>query len=151
MKGTIIDLIPIMIITFVLLVGLVFGSILYNEFKGTDIWDPTYTGDIETTFSILDYGAVFIIIASGLATVVFAFFIRTHPIFFVVSLILMIIVVMVSGPVTNAFMGFAQDDDIADTANDFPMTLEFMGILPYTVLAFAVLIVIGLYVKPGGV
>lgn len=138
-----------MVITFVLLIGLVIGSLLYTEFSQTDVWDETYSGDVETTLSVLDYGSLFIVIMLGMSTVISAFFIKTHPVFFPVSLILFLIVLMISGPLTNAFIGVAQDDRIIATSNQFPITLQTLGNIPYIILGLGAMILIGLYAKPG--
>ena len=150
MRGTIVDTIPIMVITFVLLIGLVVGSLLYTEFSQTDVWNETYSGDVETTLSVLDYGTLFIVIILGMSTVISAFFIKTHPVFFPVSLILLLVVLMISGPLTNAFMGVAQDEKLVDTSNQFTVTLQTLGNLPYIILVLSAMILIGLYAKPGG-
>lgn len=149
MRGTIIDMVPLMIITFVLLVGLVAGSLLYSEFRTEDFWDPTYTGDIDQVFSIFDYGAIFIVVALGLGVVVSAFFIRSHPIFLPISIIIFIVVVLISGVLTNAFMGYASDTSISSHANVFSNYLQFLGYVPYIVVGFGAIVLIAIYAKPG--
>jgi len=149
MRGTIIDTIPLMIITFVILVGLVTASILYTEFSKEDVWDTTYAGDMDQVFSVFDYGAIFIVIASALSIVISAFFIRSHPIFLPISIIVFVIVTMTSGVLTNAFMGFAADSEVSAHANVFSNYLQFMGYLPYVIVVFGGLVLVALYAKPG--
>lgn len=149
MKGSILDMFPAMIIPFALLVGLAIASILYTAFSAEAFWNPTYSGDMTQVFSVMDYGAIAIMISMFVAVVISAFFIKTHPIFLPITLIIFIVVVMVSALTTNVFMGFATSTQIVSHANAFPNFLQFAGYIPYAVVGFGVLLLIAMYGKPG--
>ncbi len=76
--------------------------------------------------------------------------IYTHPVFIVPSIIILFVILMIAPVLTNSYMAFASSPDIVATANQFPMTLYTIDYIPIIVFFAGIIILIALYMKPGG-
>lgn len=156
MKGQVMELIIVSVLMCVFFVALLFASNLYNSFsEKTDIFSGTAQeqriGDsVERSFISLDYGMLMLAIGLVISTVVSGFFIQTHPIFFIVSLICLIIVVSITPILSNSFMGIATTDEFTESAEDLPVSINIIGNLPIFVTVAGILLSIALYAKYGG-
>lgn len=83
----------------------------------------------------------------ALFTVVSAFVIDTHPIFFMISVILLVSVLVVAMLMANVYDDVMSDDTISAYANDFTFTGWLMGHLLEVILAVVFIIVIVLFIK----
>ena len=155
MKGSVIELVMVFVILGVVMIATLLGLKLYNEFTAADVWSDTDAGQAakggaEGAILAVNYGMVFLVAGLLISMIVSAFFINSHPIFFVVSLILLIFVILVSGPITNAFMGFAQSDSLATEVDQLDVAVYVVGMIPYIAVIGGFLIMIALYAKPKG-
>lgn len=155
MKGSAADLILGCIILMVFFFCLLFGYQIFNQFDASGFYDNSEVGATvktatEASFQSLDN--MFIILAAGIfiAMVVSAFFIETHPIFFVVSFIVLIIFIMVTPILSNASMKVATSDDLKDEAAELGGSTAVIGDLPIIASVFGGLLLIALYAKYKG-
>jgi len=155
MKGTILDLVFIMVILGISVVGLIIASEVYSQLDDSGAFGTTDAAvaaqrGVESTFDVLNYGMVLILAGLLISTIIGAIMIRTHPIFFIVSIIMLIIVVVASAPVTNAIMGIATSGDLADDAAQYGIATQVVGNMPAIFVVAGFVIIIALYAKPRG-
>lgn len=155
MRGSILDLPIVVIVLAVFFVALFVGLLVYNQFAERDFWQTTEVGQhafqqADIAYETLDYSFLFILIGAFMATVISAFFIETHPIFFIVSLIVLIIFIVITPAMTNAFMGVAASPRFSTEAAELNIATQAMGNLPLILTVFGFILIIVLYAKRQG-
>ena len=155
MKGSVLELVIVFVILGTIMFGLLIGLKIYNEFTDNDIWSETDAGQAAKTgaegaISAVNYGMVFLMVGLILSRVCSAFFINAHPVFFIASLLMLIIVLVVAGPLSNAFMGMAGSDSLSSEADTLAVSTHIVGNLPVIAVVAGFLIIIALYAKPRG-
>lgn len=154
MKGSVLDLIIVFVILGVTMLMLILGLKIYNE-GFAEKWPTTAVGNATKTgmlasLDVLNYGMLFLAIGLVVALVVSAFFIQTHPIFFLISIVILIFVVMASAPISNAFMEMATSDSLSAEAAQYDVATHVVGNIPLIAVVGGFLIIIALYAKPSG-
>lgn len=97
-----------------------------------------------TNFNIM---FVVIFIFGVLAAMIAAFFIPTHPVIFVVSLILLILFTLFAGMFSNVYEAFADDPAVASEIDNFGLHRIFFDRLPFFMFIAMLLVVIVSYAK----
>lgn len=151
MKGSILDIIPIMLVLFAVAVVSVFGYLFVDEFSKMDQINDTVFGEYidktKLTLTVFDSAILFLTFMIVIGTVIAAFFMRTHPIFFIIGVMLSVIMIFISAMLTNMFMYFVEAPEITAAANNMPTVVLIMQNLPSIVLIAVVFIFIALYAK----
>jgi len=149
------DIIIVMVILLIMGIIFVFGDLILinfrNNINGTmaeESYNITQAGINayqvnDTMFGFLMIGAFMSVIVSGL-------YIRTHPIFFVVSIFLLTIIVMLSAIFTNLFDEFSSNSEMSTYAADFPYTTTLFHNLPVIVGIMGIVTLIIWYGKSHG-
>lgn len=167
MKGSILDLVFMIIICFVLSVSFILSYYVTEQFHSTlnqTIYDQGleksggYNESLEIMGegeqALLKFGDAFIviIIAIGIAIVIGASMIRTHPIFFVASLFMLVIFIFIGAQFSNFFNAIIITSEFASVANEFPLMVKIMRNMPIFVLIFGAITAIVMYgkIKTGG-
>lgn len=78
-----------------------------------------------------------------------AFFVPTHPIFAPIFGILLIITVMVSVPLSNAYMALTENSILAGAAANQGLIVFIMEFLPFISFAIGIIVLIVAFAKPG--
>lgn len=93
--------------------------------------------EAENATNIFDYVFVLVFVAGLMGIIVTSFLIRVHPLFLVALIIVGIIAVLISFPLSNAYEAFEDDAPAAmqDSFDAFPMTSHIMNNLPYYTIA----------------
>lgn len=97
-----------------------------------------------------DWLVVFIAFAMGLAGVISAFMIESHPVFFVMTLLVQIVAVAVSTIFSNVFFTLAGDTNFSSIANSFPLATQLFQNMPIITAVFGIIILIVTHGKPKG-
>lgn len=100
-----------------------------------------------TTLLSFDYLFAFLAFGSLIAIVISSFWLDSHPIFFVVSLLAFIFTFIPLAVLGNVYSNFETDPAIQAAASNFPFMESFFMNLPTIGLVFGVLIIIILYSK----
>lgn len=155
MKGTLTDLPIIMVLLFggaltIFITYFVLGEI-FAVFP-TDVTQSTqiFQKGIDA-FTVFDQ--MFLVFAIGVSmfTVISAFFIDSHPVFFIFSALLMLpIIIFGSAQVTNVFYEFATTSTFTSVSNTFPYITTFMTHLPLFFLIIGILTAVVMHAKPSG-
>jgi len=96
------------------------------------------------TPTMLDSLLAIALVILWIGSVALAFFVDTHPVWFVLSLILMVFVLIIAGFLSNAFVEFNEDFGLGSS---FPMMqFVFTNLLAF-ILGVIVSVVIALYAK----
>lgn len=100
--------------------------------------------------SVWDKGFFFVTVGMGMAAVIFAFVIDTHPTFFFASIFVIVILLLIAPAISNAFRSFASADIFAGYTERFPMTTWLFQNYPIYFLVFGFLMSITMYAKLRG-
>ena len=154
MKGTVSDLLVIMLTAIILVTTL---SIIY--FVGTKTKEVFQQSGFETTYiekstgglGILVNGIPFITIILGIVAIVLAFQIPAHPIFAPVSFFILALYVILSTFFSNIFYNLSNNTILTPVFNEFPLVAYLFQYLPYIIAIIGIIIIIVQYSKVGGV
>jgi len=98
------------------------------------------------------FPALWLILFGGLMLGLFvtAWFVPSHPIFIPIFAILLIIVVVIAMPISNAYNDFAASPQLAGTANEMGLVGFMMGNLPILTFFIGIIVLIISFAKPRG-
>lgn len=158
MKGTVADGIHIAIFIFVLIMMVLIGYFLLDEFD-TSLRDSghntTMTDDIlaQGKLGVGTFNWVILLIYFALfgASLIGAFMIRTHPIFAIASFIIILTVAILSAMLSNGFVDMVTASGLDTTlTNVFPIPEWLMNNLPYLMVVINGIIMVVQYSRTGG-
>lgn len=161
MKGNVTDLVVIPLFIVLISATIVISFLLLDTFN-TTIQDIPAFGVNATaaaqagvdSFLFWDSFVIILVIGLYMVTLISAYFIQTHPIFFGIAFIFLIVSIIVSAQITNIYIDFATSNDtITNAANQFPYMLLFFTNLPtiLTSMGAGLLIVLYSTFRDGGV
>lgn len=96
---------------------------------------------------IFDQMIIVYAVGVSLFSIISAFFVRSHPAFFVFSMILLSLTIFFSAQIANAINAFMVAAPFAAIVNNFPMTLTLVRNFPVFSLIIGALIALALYSK----
>lgn len=127
MKGSLLDVIFIPVVLLALSAMIIVGALVLDG-MGSAL--PTeaqpFIAQGEAAMQTFDYTFVIIAAALGIGSIALGFMYPSHPIFFVVGLIMMVISAITTPAVSNAFGTLVSSDAIASTAANYPIMTWFM-------------------------
>lgn len=153
--NALIDSVLIVVVLFVLAIGGLYGSMVIDEVN-TDIQaDPdigaeakNVTGTLNSNYiPLMDNLFIFAFVLFAVFTVISVFMLDSHPIFFIISVILLVAVLIVSMLLGNAFEEIMQDPEITSYSNQFTYTSWIMEHIVMVVIGLAAMVLTALYVK----
>lgn len=155
-KGSsIADLLFIIIILFTLAVGSIF---LYKIFDSTsegiaqidsidqDIRDGI-TEQKNTFPKVFDNIFLIIVVGLGISLFIGAFFLNSHPVFFIFAVILLIIAVIISAIIANTYEEIAANTTIASAESQFTIIPYVFNNFTMIIAGLGVLLLVGLFAK----
>lgn len=132
---------------FFLIIFLAWSNFTSSELNA-DLWDSSIGGNIKqnTTAAINNLDNILIIayFAVHLGVIIMAFLLRSHPIVYVAGIFLVVILVMISAPISNAWEEITTDADFVSSASSFPKTNFVMDKFPMLEAFWAFLTLISL-------
>ena len=151
------DTIYIIMAVAAFIVGMVFFTYIFTT--TFDIMDTSLNTTIDdevyeqTTgaFSIVDKLFMILFVILVISAIVGAFLVDIHPVFFVVSLVVLIMFIAFTGLITNTLVSVLTNDILNATYNSFPLMKFYIEHLPLIALIVAGLIIGALFTKPGTV
>lgn len=112
------------------LIAYLVSNSLNEEIQADDDFSPeskAIVDDINTAYpSWFDNAFMFIIIFFWLGMLVSSFLIDSHPVFFIVMVVLIILSLLVGAAIVNGMEELFEDPDLASVAQDFPKLLWIM-------------------------
>lgn len=155
-KGSIQDLFFLTVMLLLLVIGViivyhVFGMI-YTAMLGTGTFDPTAMLGLNNFLTMVrDYDLFFVLLymGSGLGTVISAFAIRSHPIFFIGFFLIQVIFLAVTPTIQTIYQDFSASPDLNASVAQFGNTTILMNYLPLLSLFLSIIIAIAMFALPG--
>lgn len=143
MKGSVLDVIIIPIIIFVLIFAVIFTYMFLTQFSTSASGALSAEGQAALQAGLSGYlfwdQAIVILIGGLFVTVLIsAAMIDAHPMFFVVSIMLLIIFIFLGSQLANIFIAIAENASISNAANMFPYTITFFQNLPLFILVITI-------------
>ena len=163
-SGNIPDILMFMVILFAVVIFLVILYYVWTQLSpefNTALGGVMPEGDTkysindtsqQVTESTLTFDSMMPLLITGLLVMVLvsAFMVRSHPVFFFISIMILAIFIVLSVIFSNVYQTITDDSEISTTSSDFSITNLFMDKLPYIILIVSVLTFIILWGKPGG-
>ena len=151
-RGSVFDIPVIIIIMFGLAITIVFGYVILANLAVTldDISVvPTLAKDavdqIMDYFKIFDFGFAILFFSLIVSTVLLARNIPTHPVFFILSALGMVIVMIFAYAIKSIYEGIVTSPEIATYAQAFPIMNGVMLNLAWFALAIFIIISLAMY------
>lgn len=128
-KQTILDMLLVIVGLFVVSLGMIFGYHILKDLN-TDIQADADVAQVAkddlqgltTNYpNFMDNAFVLLMALLWVALVVTSFLVDSHPVFFIITVVLLVFVFMVGMVISNTFQDIAAEDDISSSADDFPM------------------------------
>jgi hypothetical protein len=154
-KGSILDLAGVLFLVFALIIGGALSFKFYLAFKEKYSQMPlspteqTILDKGATSYNVLLASIPFIIIGSGIGSIVLAFLIPSHPIFLPISILALALFIILSTAFSNFMWEFLNAQQIVAIANQFPLIAGIVQYLPYIIAIFGFVLIIVMYSKSG--
>jgi len=154
-KGFVGDIIFILIVLFLTVISTLVGYTIYNKYvEGTadmEIFNTSANNNItamgQTTMKNFDYLFIFIVVGLIIMTIISTFSIRTHPIFFFISVLLLILAIIFSGTFANIYETFIGTEAFAEAGTQYTVMGYFMSHFPTMILLIGAILLIILFAK----
>ncbi len=98
---------------------------------------------------IWDKGWLFVLVGLGIFTWISAFFIRSHPVFFIFGFFLIVVYTLVFGLMSNTYAEVMANPLLAPFANEFPLTKFVIGWYPIVMAVISMITAVLTYSKGG--
>jgi hypothetical protein len=158
MKGSILDLLIIVLFIFVFAVVSIFALHFLSGAQESlnAVLDTRGQAEISTGISIIqnfDYAIVFLFFGSFIATIIGAYIVDTHPVFFIITLLLLVFIIVIVAQVGNFYAEFVETAALSSAAASFPLTTYIFQNIPLISVIFGFIIILVLYakIKGGGI
>jgi len=154
-RGSIMDVFAIILVLAVGIVSFYVATIVTSGF--TTAINQTSTGQEyafnqsyiaskgNDAFNSMNLMIPFVVMLAGVAGVIFAFLIPSHPIFLPLSLITLLFLIVVSTVYSEALTAFTHSAGIIDTANKYALNEALITHLPFIVAIFGFIIIVVMY------
>lgn len=151
MKG-ISDILFIMLFIFVFGISLFFGYAILDVMSEQTILTNNTIANATINqglvgFQVFDASILFLAVGMGIAAAISAFFIRTHPIFFIFSFTIWVLTFVVAAVFSNIFAEFAASAPLVNISLVLTNTVQVITNFPQLVALIGFLILIALYAK----
>ena len=152
-KGSLFDVIILGVTMLVLAIGILIGSLVMTQIQTSTSSMLTSAGaqaalqagtDAINTFN---YGFVIIVIGGAIGSLILAWMVPSHPIFMLVSVIMLLLSVVVLPILANTYETFASTSEMASAAASFPLMNLLMSNMPLIGVVFGVMMMIVLYTR----
>lgn len=160
-KGLGLEILFIIVIVFAMALVVFMGKSLVDDLN-TDIQNDAdfsaeakaVSSDVQSRYpAIMDAAVIFLYIMIWIAILISAYVIDTHPVFFIVSLIVIVITLIVSLSISDGYTDIVADGDFSTMPDTFPM-INFLlsNLFALTIVqGFSVIIVLYGKYRQGGV
>lgn len=156
-KGASVDSIWIIVLFFGTVIALVTITLFWNIASGIDLWTATSQGTVirnntQDYVNLFDYMMVMFYFGLHLGVIIMGWLLRSHPVFFIVSIFFEILVMIISVPLSSAWAQFSTTQGISLAAAAYPSTNYVMLHLPELEMVWMIVACIFFYgfAKSGG-
>jgi hypothetical protein len=142
-----IDMVYLLLFIFILALILTIVLLVLDQFVTNPTVTSTFTAEqlqpityVQTALGYLDYLIVFIVALYFVAAMVTAYYVRTHPVFYVAMLIVQIIIIAVSALISNLWISIASNPILLPITNTLVFLPLVLGNLPVITLVLSSII-----------
>lgn len=155
-KGaSVLDLIYIMIILFVVAITSIVAYVIQDNINtawqdNDDIStrSKTLVQERTTNFAgVLDGIILILLVGSAIALVFGAALLPTHPLFMIISVLLIAIIILVAAGLGNVYDDFTADEQTGAAVDELTILPFFMDHYPKMILFLGVFLLVGLFAK----
>lgn len=154
-KGNIPDLVFILVIVFLFAMFTFIGFTVYGAWSDQVMDEPLFNTTVgnsiddsaDRSLAVLDYAFIFIFLGLVLSTIILGFQVRTHPVFFFLSLLALVVVVILGAQFSDIFTTFSESGDIAAATSNYVIISYFMANLPMFLVFAGIAIMVIFYAK----
>lgn len=156
-RGSLVDVFFLMVVVFVFVLITIVSAAVWEQIEEDETFnETTYNAGVQDTYADAEsalYGLDGIIVTfyllMNIGAVISAFFIRSHPIFFIIALFIMAFMVLVSVILGNVYYEFANSLPVLQAAaNSFPLVYQLFTWLPAISCVLGGLIAVVMYGQP---
>ena len=135
---------------FLLIIFFIAIMTFWNGIKNETFWDISSTsnnvrGHMNTASDGLDYILLCAWIGIHLGILVMAFLLRTHPVIYVFEIFIILLLVIISVPISNAYEELRTDSEISEAIASFPISNFIMDQLPKFEMLWAFMSAVALF------
>ena len=154
-KNAIIDSVVVVLVIIIMGIAAVVGHNVFEDINtdiqaDDDIGNTTkeVSGNLFAVYpSLMDNIFLFAFTLLIIFLLVSVFLLDTHPIYFILTIILLISVFIVALLLSNVYEDIMTDSELSDSANEFPFTSWVMDNMVQLIIAIGFLISIALFIK----
>ena len=136
-KGSSVDNFFVMISFFTLAVFFLAMAMFWNTLntQADDLWSGSPVGNqiranMDRAADQYDWMCVVIWFAFHMGILITSFLLKTHPVMYIVAIILICTIAMVAAPISNAWVDMTDDPNLSAAALELPKTNFIMSNLP---------------------
>lgn len=141
--------------TLLMLCGAIFfGALFTQEFQTAALESGHLEGDaaqalVKTrdTIRMFNWMFPFILVGLYIVMLVSAYFIYTHPIYMVLSIVALVFVVIITGAFTDMFNQFAGHEAFTGVIGDFTIIVTAWQNMPFIALVMGISVIIVMFAK----
>ena len=120
--------------------------------KLTDSYATAVITDAGDVYTALDYAYLILVAGLIIGLVASAFFIQTHPAFFIINVVMLVLVVVISAPLSDVFSKFSEGSgssnaNITSAVDSMPYTENLALNFPLIATVAGAVFFIALYAK----
>lgn len=147
-KGSVQDLYVIAVTVFTFALTLMASTKIYEGLNTYKFFSASPAmAAAGKALSIMDYGAVFLMVGLFASSIILASRIRTNPVFFPVSLLSLVVAVFVSAQLANVYAAMSQTGVFEAVANTLPFATKILYNFPLLIGAGGFMIILALYAR----
>lgn len=154
-KGSVFDILLLTIILFAMTFFIILGyktmTEINTEFQNSaDLSSnsKTYISDLKGRFvNLFDGIFITIMIILSIAIGVGVYYLDLHPIFYLVSLFVIIFIIIIAAVFANSFSDLTDDPDLETQKDEFTLMPYVMEKFPFFIMVLTFLIIIVMYAK----
>lgn len=145
-KGTVLDVLATIVPLFMFAVSIIVGFTLLNNFVDTGALNQTTQSahiieSARDNYTVFDNLFLAAFVGLSLSSIISAAFVRTSPLFFAISLVLLIIILFVCAGITNIFGAAMSQGSFSAASSSFPIMFFIMdNLLLYGVVEGALIL-----------
>lgn len=152
MKGSMTDLPFIVVLVFIIGISLMIAYSLNAELQTIDIFMNNSVANetimsAQQAYETFDASMLFLIIALGISSAITAYFVKTHPVFFVASFIVWLISFVIAAMFSNVFAEIASSAPLLSASGILETTVLVATHFPHIIALFGAVIALALYGK----
>lgn len=154
MKGSILDIPVIFIILFGFAFLILFSYAMVFELRSSlddiDNYPTLAKEQVDSILGIMkffDYGVLIIFISLSITTILLARNLPSHPAYFILSVVSMVIVMIIIYIIQEVFTSIASNSSFVTYSNSFPIMSTILNNSAYFALGLFILISLAIYIR----